>query len=140
MLIHIVIAVGEAELRRRFQQLLAQPDVVVNAVQDVVRLWETVSRESFDIAIIGRALMSAPAVEMVTSLRTLPDSPEVVVLCEREDAAERAALLGAGCLAILHTGLSDAVLKTSLSAMIQRRLAQESKSLLAGPEPVLGRG
>ena len=138
MLVRVVLAVRDVEVRLRFLKLLDQTDVLVDAVQDATRLWETVSRESFDVAVIGRALVTEPAVEMVASLRTLPDSPEVVVLCDREDAEERGALLGAGCLAVLHTGLSDDALDEALSVMLQRRTDQVSETLLPVPEPALG--
>jgi len=98
MLARLLLAVNDASMEHRLSQLVDETDVIVETANQPELLWETVSRESFDMVVVGRDVIGTPASETVASLRTLPDSPDVVVLCDKEDPVERASLLGAGCM------------------------------------------
>ena len=116
-------------------QLVDETDVIVETANQPELLWETVSRESFDMVVVGRDVIGTPASETVASLRTLPDSPDVVVLCDKEDPVERASLLGAGCMSVLNTQLSDEMLQETLATLLQRRLDRVEETL-APQEPL----
>ena len=122
MLARLLLAVAEPAVETRFLQIIGKSDVVVERANHPEHLWETVSRESFDMVVVDRDIIGVQASETVVSLRTLPDSPDVIVLCDREDPVERATLLGAGCMSVLYTGLPDAILSEAFSALLQRRL------------------
>ena len=134
MLVRVALAIEEPELQARFRKLLEKSDVLVDTVESVDILWETVSRENLDIVVVGRSLLGSSASEIVASLRTLPESPEVAVLCEKEEPEDRAALLGAGCLSVLNTSLPDAALAEALSALFQRRMEAVGEAFVP-PEP-----
>ena len=140
MLARIILAVDSSGVQSRFRQLVERPDVVTEVVQGGEGFWETVSRENFDLMMVSRALLGSPASETVNSLRTLPDSPVVVVLCEEENAEERAALLAAGCLSVLYTGLPNGMLEDAISAILERRLQTAEEALVppdVAPQPQL---
>lgn len=129
MLARILLAMDAPPMEARFLQLVEHSNVIVETANGSEHLWEVVSRESFDLVIVGRPIIGAQASETVASLRTLPDSPDVVVLCDREDPSERAALLGAGCMSVLYTGLPNAMLKDALTTILQRRLNRVEETL-----------
>ena len=130
MLARIILAVDSSAVQSRFRQIVDRQDVVTEVVQGGEGFWETVSRENFDLIIVSRDMIGAPASETVNSLRTLPDSPDVVVLCEEENPEERAALLAAGCLSVLYTGLPNGMLEDAISAILQRRLRTAEEALV----------
>ena len=109
-------------------------DVLVQPVQGSRGLWETVSRESFDLVFVSHGIIGVSTSEIVASLQTLPDSPGVVVLTEKEDALLRAELVAIGCLAVLPTSLDDTVLRDALEVILQRRL-QTLEEQYVTPEP-----
>ena len=78
MLVRVLLAVDSPSVQGRFRQLADRPDTVVEAVRGGESLWETVSRESFDLVIVSQDLLGTPAAETVSSLRTLPESPDGV--------------------------------------------------------------
>lgn len=135
MLVRLLLAVSGPAMESRFLQLVDESDVIVETANHPEHLWETVSRENFDLVLVERGIIGSQASETVTSLRTLPDSPDVVVLCDRENPKERAALLGAGCMSVLYTGLPDEMLREALSALVKRRLTRVEETL-APQEPV----
>jgi DNA-binding NtrC family response regulator len=137
MLARILLAAGSESLQGRFRQISDRPDAIVDVVSGVTSIWETVSRENYDLVIVSRSLIGASASETVSSLRTLPESPDVVVLCEREDPQERAALLSAGCLSVLYTGLPNQMLEEALSAALDRRLQAAEDALVPADTPRL---
>jgi len=130
MLARIVLAVESAATQSRFSQLLNRPDFVVDAVRSSNDLWETVSRESYDVVVVDRGCLGVRASETINSLRTLPDSPDVLVICDKDDAQDRAELLAAGCLSALYTGLPNKMLEEALSAVLERRLQTAEESLV----------
>ena len=140
MLIRILLATDSPSSQSRFRQLVDQGNSIIEVVSGRENLWETVSRESFDLVFISRALLGGLASETVSSLRALPDSPDVVLLCDEEDPRQRAELLAAGCLSILYTGLPNKMLEEAISAIIGRRQQTAEKSLLpvdVAPQPQL---
>lgn len=135
MLARILLATDSSAHQSRFRQISDRPDTLVDVVTGDASLWERVSRENFDLVIVSRSLIGASASETVSSLRTLPESPDVVVLCEEEDPKERALLLAAGCLSVLFTGLPNQMLDEALSAALERRLQTAEESLVPTDAP-----
>lgn len=135
MLVRILLAASSPATQSRFRQLLDRPDTIVEVVGGDGSLWETVSRENFDLVIVNHSTIGGSASETVNSLRTLPESPDVVVLCEEEDAEERASLLAAGCLSVLYTALPNEMLDEALSAALERRLQTAEEALIPSDVP-----
>jgi two-component system response regulator AtoC len=123
MLTRVLLAADRPALERRLRRLLAEPDVVVEALggKKEPGIWERIPRHSADLLIISRSLLAEPPASVMSRLRSVPDSPEVVVLSDLEDPEDRALLIGAGFYGVLFTGLANGVLKQALAALLARR-------------------
>ena len=75
MLARILLATSSPAIQSRIRQITDHSDAIVEIVSGDESLWETVSRENFDLVIVGRPLIGASASETVASLRTLQSSP-----------------------------------------------------------------
>jgi two-component system response regulator AtoC len=123
VLLRILVVADAPALARRLERLLAAGvDAVVTASGEGEGLWEALARDTFDLVVVSDRVLPEPNASVVTTLRRLPDRPDVVVLQEHEDAQRRAALLSAGCLAVLNVRLADALLGDALQAFVRRRL------------------
>jgi two-component system response regulator AtoC len=118
MLLRALLVTDSSALQRRVERLLGTADVLVETAAGV---WQGLARESFDVLIIPRSELPEPAAEVVSTIRRVPDRPDVIVLQNEEDPKVRAALLSAGCLAVLNLGLGDHLLGAALTAVIARR-------------------
>jgi two-component system response regulator AtoC len=129
MLVQVQVAVEPAPLRRRIRRLLeAIPSLTVRDA-DHVSLAETVASFDGDLLVVSRSRVHDAPEAWASSLRQLPEAPEVVVLSEQEDPRERASYLAAGYLAVLFTGLPDQVLGDALRAVIERRRSDAIRRL-----------
>ena len=124
MISHVLLALDQPTLQTQLKQRLSRSDVLVNVPRNRQHLWRRIARETCDLVIVSKTLIPGPAVDLIASLGELPDAPEVVVITERNDPEERAALLAAGADEVLHTSLSLAnlvqVLETLLGVRHQR--------------------
>ena len=122
MLIRVLLLLEPRALGRRLARLLDGPNVLATLSSPPPGgLWEGLSRESCDLVIAGRDALPEPATTAVAGLRALPERPEVIVLHPHDDPRDRAALLSAGCLAVLSPELPDAELRAALASLVDRR-------------------
>ncbi len=139
MLLRILLAVEARATRRRLRELLDGSRLALTTDADARRLWESVSRESFDLLVACMGALPGDAAAAITTIRQLPDGPEIVLLHPIQDpeAAERAELLAAGALAVLDPRWSDELLRTTLETVLVRRREQRLSLLSArqGVEP-----
>ncbi len=121
MLIRISLLVP-ARLRRRLTRLAPPPpSVVVTSIDPRPDRWRELARQTSDLIVIDRSLLRAPVAAQIRMMRDLPDSPDIVVVTNREDPEERASLLAEGTMAVLHEGISDTSFAETLAALVQRR-------------------
>ena len=132
MLPRILLIIDDSGLRGELRRALTRPGVIVHSRRAADRLWERAARASSDLVVMAQSLVPEPAGETVRLLRELPESPEVVVLSEREDPAERAGLLAAGCEAVLSTGLPIDQLTNVLWAMLEKRRERADRRFAVG--------
>lgn len=116
-----LIVAENAVLRHRISSVLLGRGIRAQLAGSAEALWEKLTHEDFDLVLIERASLPRGANELVTALRELPEHPEVIVLAADENPEERAALLSAGCLAVLWLGLSDGLLGSALVALAERQ-------------------
>jgi two-component system response regulator AtoC len=144
MLIRVGILIHEAELAERVTNAVrADPDgdravggtrfdsVVVGRVEGSGDLLENLRADPRDLVIAlaaGRdprpgALANEPEQvrELVDALAVLPERTGLILLHSDDDPRAHAALLAAGCVAVLWTGLSDAGLAEALASLFERR-------------------
>jgi DNA-binding NtrC family response regulator len=128
MLSRVFLVIGDSRLRLRIRELLSKSDCLVETIKRKKRLWERLSQESGDLIVAARSLIPEPAAETIRLLRTVPDSPDVVVLTEDESPAEEAGLLAAGCKAVLPVAMDSELLREVLENILaERREAQQQK-------------
>jgi two-component system response regulator AtoC len=121
MLLRLLLAVEPAALHARLRRLLKEDDVVVKkspaAAEPLIR---ELARENYDLVIISRSMLANSEQAVVSSISTLPESPEIIVVSDQDDSEDRARLLAAGCLLVLHAGVSNKALSEALSAVLSR--------------------
>jgi len=121
MLNRVILVMTDKELRRRIRRLLPGGDVMAESIRGRNHLWERAARRSADVIVASREAIPRPIANSIALFQDLPESPAVVVLCDEDDAAEHAELMGAGCDMVLSTALPDESLSDALLAVLDRR-------------------
>ena len=137
MLLHVLIAVDSPPLRRRLRSLLSGMPVVPILAGRGKDLWRDLNRADPDLVVIDCHRIPDPPDAWVGSVRGIPERPEVVAIAGRDDGKDRAALLAAGCLAVLQEKLSDRELGETLAALVERRRAERIRLLRTGTSSTL---
>jgi DNA-binding NtrC family response regulator len=118
MLLRVLVVSGCPATDRRLLRLLKQESVLAEASDG---LWSGLARDTFDVLVVSLAALPRIDEQIIATLRKLPDRPEIIVVQDGEEALTRARLLSAGCLGVLNLELSDGILKSAISALINRR-------------------
>lgn len=122
MLLRILLAVEPPALHARLRRLLKEDDVIVKkGPATAAPLIRELGRESYDLLIISRSMLAESEQDIATSMGSLPEPPEIIVVSEQDDSEDRARLLAAGCLLVLHAGVSNKMLSEALAAVFGRR-------------------
>lgn len=130
MLVRTLLATPSDTLSRRVEGLFDARDVTVFRATDADEVWQILQREDVDLVVASESLVGSSPQEWVASVRALPDPPDLVLLAEHEDASRRAALLAAGCLAVLNARIPDRELRGTFRTLVSR-LAQDAATRLA---------
>ncbi|HTM22854.1 MAG TPA: sigma-54 dependent transcriptional regulator [Kofleriaceae bacterium] len=117
MLIRVAVVCESAALRRRAERLAALPDAVVESGARSLRELGDLP----DGILVERALLEPDMPAAIRRVVDTPERPALVVLAEREDQHQRAALLAAGAAAVLPVGLSDDELQSTLATIFYRQ-------------------
>ncbi len=130
MLLRLLLAVEPEKLHRRLRRLIKEDDVVVKKCSvDAVQLISELGRESYDLVIVVRSMLLQSDLDLVNSIGSLPEPPEIIVVSEEENAEDRARLLAAGCISVLYVGVSNKVLGEALSTVLNRRRKSIDQSI-----------
>jgi two-component system response regulator AtoC len=133
MLLRALIATRRPFLRRKLGRSIAAQESVVTEVTNRRELRRALRQSPYDIVLLERNLLSN-GTALIDFVRSMPESPEVIVLSEVEDSEERAALMASGCLAVIHEGLGDKPLREALAALAARRRGDAKIALQAVPD------
>jgi DNA-binding NtrC family response regulator len=120
VLIRVLLVVNDPLLERRLETIVAPLDTAMATAPPRAVLWDRVRAFPADLVVISRAALEDPIENTIRTIQALPESPETIVVCEREDAEERARLLIAGCTAVLNSSLDDAMLRDVFDAFVTR--------------------
>ncbi len=121
MIRNLLIAVDHPTLQHQIQKRLAREDVVVEVPRSRGSIWKRVARETCDMVVLSKSLLPRPAQDLLKTLSQIPDAPAVVVVTERNDPEERAALIAAGAEEVLHAGLPTDQIVDVLEALLEKR-------------------
>ncbi len=121
MLLRVIVATDDADLRSRLCDLLKQPNNIVEQLQSERFQMEQLGRNGGDVLIVGQSLLTEPLEDAVALLCNLPESPAVIVTSEDAGGENVARLLAAGCEAVLYSGLPREDLLHALDTILARR-------------------
>jgi DNA-binding NtrC family response regulator len=121
MILNVLIAVDHPTLQHQIQRRLAREDVLVEVPRSRANVWKRVARETCDMCVLSKSLLPRPAQSVLQTLAQIPDAPAVVVVTERNDPEERAALIAAGAEEVLHAGLPTDQVVDVLEALLEKR-------------------
>jgi DNA-binding NtrC family response regulator len=130
MILRILVACRRRRQCKRLLSLLHGADVAVDTLTVRTLRDEALAAATFDMLVIDGGLLgrrAAPRLRQWTEDRRVPAS---VVVVEKEDAAERAALLAAGCDAVLFDGLEDDELRGVFDTLIRRSRSRTQLALI----------
>ena len=131
MLTRILLALSPPRLLERVREQLREPGLVTSALVRGESLTDRLTRRSCDLVVLRRADLGREPAMRVQRIRTLPEPPDVIVVATEENPSERAALLAAGCLAVVYEGLDDAALGEMLRTLVRRRRDEDVRRLRA---------
>ncbi|MDP2957757.1 MAG: sigma 54-interacting transcriptional regulator [Longimicrobiales bacterium] len=130
MLVRTLLALPADNLARRVEGLLDTRDVSVFRAAGADEVWQLLQREDMDLLVASDAIAGASPEDWVAGIRALPEAPDIVLLTDREDPSRRAAILAAGCLAVLNARLSDRELRSTFQTLVAR-LAHDASARMA---------
>jgi two-component system response regulator AtoC len=139
MLVRTLLALSPEPLARRVEGLLDSRDLSIFTAAGPDEVWRVLQREDIDLLVASDMMVASSPETWTASIRTLPEAPELVILAEREDPSRRAALLAAGCLAVLNVRISDRELRSTLQTLVGR-LAQDAAARLTAQRIVRPHG
>jgi len=134
MIVRVLLVTTDPGLRKRIRPLLNQVDILVSAPRKSGEFWRFLSTETFDLLLVNDVALPKPEAESIGAVRNLPERPDVVVFREKEDSQDGTALLAAGCLAVIPTGLPDAMIGEALATLIERRREEGLRYLNAADQ------
>jgi len=121
MLLQIALAVTDEKTRRRLRSLLRGRDAVIHVVKGRKDLWARAAAKSPDVVLIDQAPLERALEDGVVFHRGTVDAPAVVAVSDGESPGELAALVAAGCEAVLFAGLDEPDLAGALEAIFDQR-------------------
>lgn len=121
MILTVLLAMADARSHQRLTRLLADTGALVVKAGRNPALSQLLDQGDTDLVLVHERRLPADPARWISTLHNLPERPEVIVLWDRENAARRAALLAAGCLAVLNLNLPDPGLRDALAALLARR-------------------
>jgi DNA-binding NtrC family response regulator len=133
MLSRVLLAIGPAPLRRRLNAVLARPGILVKTPRITKTTWPSIARESADLLLVSLTRIPRPHRDSIELLRKAPEAPDIVVFAEGDDPELHAALLSAGCEAVLSSRIPTEALGDLLRSVLDRRRARLSRMMEQRP-------
>ena len=133
MLLRTLVVAHPGKQRSRTVAALDEVESLITTVDSVAGLRAELARKPFDLVVVSREALPDLSSTLVEEMRSVPESPEVVVVTEIEDAQERGQLLAAGCLAVVYEGLEGDTFRDVVRTVAERRLAVASQRIQAVP-------
>ncbi len=119
MPIDVVCALEPTALGRELKRRLGPANVTL--VGSGREIGKALRAHAPEMVIAGTHLLPTPIEDWVREVCARPESPDVVLVHDREDSQFRAAAIRAGCLAVLGSALPIDELTETIQALVQRR-------------------
>jgi DNA-binding NtrC family response regulator len=124
MFLRTAVVAEPGETRRRVGSALNDVESIATNLPNVTELSGLLERRSVDLVVVDAALLPESADAFIQSLRDTPDPPHLVVVGLEEDPERRAALLAAGCLAVIPDSVDEGIFHDCFRAIVERRLEE----------------
>ena len=121
MLLRVVLAVADEELRKRLRTLLRTMDVVTEVVKGRADLWQRAAAKGGDLLIADEPAVAGGVERPVTDAPGEPRSPTIVAISGSISPARHTELIESGCDAVLYAELPDERLAGALRALLAKR-------------------
>jgi two-component system, NtrC family, response regulator AtoC len=121
MLIRLVLAVKNKDIRNTLEKHFSQTDVRMESFGHLKTAWQKVVRSCADIIVISESFILNPIESGLAYINSLPENPTTVVLHEMDSSEEQARITAAGADVVLYTGISKKSLVEALEATIETR-------------------
>ncbi len=129
MLLRALLLIANRTSQRRVNVALQKLGLLTDSTNSLAHLQDVIRRESCDMLVISRSMLTEDSSEWIRRVLELPDSPDIIVLTDREDSRERANWLSQGCVAVLLQSLPAAALRSVIEAVLKRRRDTEPTSI-----------
>lgn len=121
MLLQVILAIADDNLRKRIRPLLRETDARVEVIKGKRNLWDRAYSRNADVIIIDHASLETVLSGGAELAGEYPKDPAVIVVTESESAQEHAELVASGCEAVLQASLSGAPLLEAIEAILEKR-------------------
>ena len=130
----IALALNSAASEREISSELTAPGTVIKRIKGKKKLWERLTHELWDLAIVARNRIPEPAEENLRQLAMSQDAPDVVVILHRASPEERARLLVAGCQVVLDSDISTSTMVDVARTVLAKHLQLDQQKFSAARE------
>jgi DNA-binding NtrC family response regulator len=134
MFLRTAVVAEPGEARRRIGSALNSVESISTNLPSIAELTELLDRRPLDLVVIDESLLPKAADDFIRSLSENSDPPHVVVTGLEADPRRRAALLAAGCLAVIPDSVDEGVFHDCFSALAERHLRETSARVRDVPD------
>ncbi len=139
MIARVILATEDSRFRKELEQMLEEPDALVHSVGTASRVWERLSKDSYDLVIVSYSLFSN--VRAFADMKSLPDPPAVIVFLPTSDPKLEGELMAEGCEAVLSRQYSSSSIRDTIETILEKReqsvVGAFTTRQLVGEEPRL---
>jgi DNA-binding NtrC family response regulator len=134
MFLRTAVVAEPGETRRRVGSALNDVESISTNLPSIHELQDILARRSLDLVVLDESLLPGSFNEFIKSLQENPDPPALVVVGFEDDSRQRAALLAAGCLAVIPDSVDEDVFRDCFRALVDRRLQEVDARALEVPD------
>ena len=121
MILRVILALDNPSFQKKLQEMLDEPDVLVESITGKNHFWQQIGREGGDVAIVSESFLKRAVSQRIKLLQALPESPWIVAVSDREDVKQWAKYQAAGCEAVIYENLPDERLHDTLRQILEKR-------------------
>jgi DNA-binding NtrC family response regulator len=139
MLFRICIALDCKTQSRKLAQELSSDNISTASIAPKKNLISFLAKQSYDMYAISLSLLPNPVGDSISILKSLPETPAIVLITEAENQEEQAGYLAMGCDIVLNSSLPNGKIKAALYSIIENKReiqteAIKNKQKLLGPQ------
>lgn len=119
MLTRISLAIKDQNMQEALSRELQHEDHILSTISHK-NILKQIGDEPCDMLIISEVLLPKLPEDFFQLVSQLPDTPDVVLLAQKDDEQKRVHFLALGCSAVLHQGLSPKSITEALRTLLNK--------------------